>query len=161
MRTGVASVKIDRCSNIDGVLAEDVERSRGGDPDSAPRDRFRLTIAVLMLDIETEWTLNALLTTSSSYRKCSKRRTLDHSAQATSLMQIEGMTKCSLTARGFGCGSGMVSVAEPSLRYSDCPKSRPRLPQEFRTRIGETASRIELECFPRRSKWTAQFRPKT
>ena len=53
MRTGVASVKIDRCSNIDGVLAEDVERSRGGDPDSAPRDRFRLTVAMLMLDIET------------------------------------------------------------------------------------------------------------
>ena len=25
-----------------------------------------------MLDIETEWTLNASLTTSSSYRKCSK-----------------------------------------------------------------------------------------
>jgi hypothetical protein len=37
----------------------------------------RLTVAVLLLDIETEWTLNALLTTSSSYRKCSKRRTLD------------------------------------------------------------------------------------
>ena len=30
----------------------------------------------------------------------------------------------------------MVSVAELSLRYSDCPKSRPKLPQEFRTRIG-------------------------
>jgi hypothetical protein len=53
----------------------------------------RLTVAVLMLDIETEWTLNALLTTSSSYRKCSKRRTLDHSAQATSLLQIEGTTR--------------------------------------------------------------------
>jgi hypothetical protein len=26
----------------------------------------RLTVAVLMLDIETEWTLNASLTTSSS-----------------------------------------------------------------------------------------------
>jgi hypothetical protein len=43
---------------------------------------LRLTIATLMLDIETEWTLNASLTTSSSYRKCSKRRTLDHSAQS-------------------------------------------------------------------------------
>ena len=53
----------------------------------------RLTVAVLMLDIETEWTLNALLTTSSSYRKCSKRRTLDHSAQAISLLQIEGATR--------------------------------------------------------------------
>ncbi len=55
--------------------------------------RFCLTVAVLMLDIETEWTLNALLTTSSSYRKCSKRRTFDHSAQATSLLQIEGTTR--------------------------------------------------------------------
>jgi len=53
----------------------------------------RLTVAVLMLDIETEWTLNASLTTSSSYRKCSKRRTLDQSAQATSLLQIEGTTR--------------------------------------------------------------------
>jgi hypothetical protein len=53
MGTGVATVRIDSCSNIEGVLAEDVERSRGGDPDSAPRDRFRLTVAVLMLDIET------------------------------------------------------------------------------------------------------------
>jgi hypothetical protein len=53
----------------------------------------RLTVAVLMLDIKTEWTLNALLTTSSSYRKCSRRRTLDRSAQATSLPQIEGTTR--------------------------------------------------------------------
>ena len=41
----------------------------------------------------------------------------------------------------------MASVAELSLRYSDCPKSRFKLSQEFRTRIGETYSRIELECF--------------
>jgi Rhodanese-like domain len=47
----------------------------------------------------------------------------------------------------FGCGNGMESVAEPSLWYSDCPKSRAKLRQEFRTRIGETYSRIELECF--------------
>jgi hypothetical protein len=39
---------------------------------------YCLTGAVLILDIETEWTLNASLTTSSSYRRCSKRRTLDH-----------------------------------------------------------------------------------
>src|ERR1700676_1920494 len=39
-------------------------------------------------------------------------------------------------ARGFGSGNTMVSVAELSLRYSDCPKSRPKLPQEFRTQIG-------------------------
>jgi hypothetical protein len=74
----------------------------------------RLTVAVFLLDIETEWTLNALLTTSSSYRKCSKRRTLDHSAQATSLLRIEGTTKCSHIARGFSFGSAMASVAEPS-----------------------------------------------
>ena len=76
-----------------------------------------LTNATLMLDIETEWTLNALLTTSSSYRRCSKRPTLDHSAQATSLLPIEGTTKCSRTARGSGFGSGMASVAD--LRSSD------------------------------------------
>src|SRR6476646_5209331 len=64
-------------------------------------------------------------------------------------------------ARGFGSGNTMVSVAELSLRYSDCSKSRPKLPQEFRTPIGETYSRIELQCFRRRSKWIAQFRPKT
>jgi hypothetical protein len=92
----------------------------------------RLTIAVLMLDIETEWTLNASLTTSSSYRKCSKRRTLDHSAQATSLPPIEGTTKCLRIVRGFGSGSTMASVAELSLRYSGCPKSRPKPSLEFR-----------------------------
>jgi hypothetical protein len=64
------------------------------------------------------WTLNALLTTSSSYRKCSKRRTLDHSAQAISLLQIEGTTKYSHIARGFSFGSVMACVAEPNLRYS-------------------------------------------
>ena len=41
----------------------------------------------------------------------------------------------------------MASVADLSLRYSDCPKSSPKLPHEFRTRIEETYSRIELECF--------------
>ena len=80
---------------------------------------FRLTVPVLMLDIETEWTLNALLTTSSSYRKCSKRRTLDHSAQATSRLPIGCMMKRSPTAHGFGSGSPMASVAEPSLQCSD------------------------------------------
>ena len=79
----------------------------------------RLTVAVLMLDIETGWTLNALLTTSSSYRKCSKRRTLDHSAQATSRLQIEVTMRSSPTARGFGSGNAMASVAEPSLQCFD------------------------------------------
>src|SRR5579864_7120763 len=50
-------------------------------------------------------------------------------------------------ALGFGSGNTMASVAERSLRYSDCPKSRPKLSQEFRTRIGETYLCIELECF--------------
>jgi hypothetical protein len=50
-------------------------------------------------------------------------------------------------ARGFGSGNTMASVADLSLRYSDCLKSRAKLPQEFRTRIGETYSRIELVCF--------------
>jgi hypothetical protein len=55
-----------------------------------------LTTATLMLDIETEWTLNALLPRLSSYRKCSK---LGHSAQATSLLPIAGTTKCSHSSR--------------------------------------------------------------
>jgi hypothetical protein len=50
-------------------------------------------------------------------------------------------------ARGFGSGNTMAFVAELSLRYSDCPKSRFKRSQEFRTRIGETYSRIKLECF--------------
>jgi hypothetical protein len=72
----------------------------------------RLTNATLMLDIETEWTLNASLTRFSSYRKCSKLRISGHSAQATSLLPIEGTTKCSRIARGFGCGSSSGFAAE-------------------------------------------------
>ena len=41
---------------------------------------------------------------------------ISHSAQATSLLPIEGTTKLSRRARGFGSGSGMASVADPSLR---------------------------------------------
>jgi Rhodanese-like domain len=41
----------------------------------------------------------------------------------------------------------MEPVAEPSLGYPDCPKSRAKLRQEFRKRIEGTYSRIELECF--------------
>ena len=44
---------------------------------------------------------------------------LDRSAQATSRLPIEGTTKCSRTARGFGCGSGMGFVAEPSPQCFD------------------------------------------
>ena len=72
----------------------------------------RLTNVTLMSDIETEWTLNASLTRLSSYRKCSKRRILGHSAQATSLLRIGGTTKCSRIALGFDFGSVMVSVVE-------------------------------------------------
>jgi len=52
-----------------------------------------IDLPAVLLDIETEWTWNALLTTLSSYRKCSKRRTLDHSAQTTSRLQIKGTTR--------------------------------------------------------------------
>jgi hypothetical protein len=65
----------------------------------------------------------------------------------TSRLRIEGTTMRSRIARGFEFGRVMVSVADRSLWYSDCPKLRPKLLQEFRTRIGETYSRIELECF--------------
>jgi len=77
---------------------------------------LRLTIAMLMSDIGTKWTLNASLTTLSSYRRCSKRRILDHSAQATSLLPIEGTTKCSLTVRGFGFGSISGFAADLKLK---------------------------------------------
>src|ERR1700746_2408306 len=61
-------------------------------------------------------------------------------------LRIVGTMKRSRIARGFGSGNTMASVAELNLRYSDCPKSRPKLPQEFRTRIGYSYLRIELEC---------------
>ena len=72
-----------------------------------------------LLDDWDAWTLNASLTTSSSYRKCSKRRTLDHSAQATSLPQIEGTTKCLPIVLGSGCGSILASVADLSPLQSN------------------------------------------
>ena len=95
-----------------------------------------------------EWTLNRPLPKSSGWSAFSRCRIADRCKQATSLLRIEGTTRCSQPALGFGCGSGMACVAELSLRYSDCPRSRPKLSQEFRTRIEETYSRIELECFP-------------
>jgi hypothetical protein len=57
------------------------------------------------------------------------------------------MMKSWRIARGFGFGRVTEFVAEPRLRCCDWAKSRAKLPQEFRTRIGETYSRIELECF--------------
>jgi len=41
-----------------------------------------------------------------------KRRILGHSAQATSLLRIEDMTKCSRIARGFAFGSTSAFAAE-------------------------------------------------
>jgi hypothetical protein len=75
---------------------------------------LRLTIAMLTLDIGTEPTLNASLTRLSSYRKCSKRRILGHSAQATSLLPIGGTTKCSRIALGLGFGSSTGFAADLS-----------------------------------------------
>jgi hypothetical protein len=56
--------------------------------------------------------VNASLTTLSSYRKCSKRRILDRSAQTTSLPPIEDTMKCSRIARGFAFGSSTGFAAE-------------------------------------------------
>ena len=75
---------------------------------------FSLTIATSLLDIGAKWTLSASLATLSSCRKCSKRRILGHSAQATSLLPIEGTTKCSRIAHGSGSGSISGFAAEPS-----------------------------------------------
>ena len=91
-----------------------------------------MTLAVLYVGYRDEWTLNALLTTSSSYRECSKRQILGPSAQATSLLQIEGTTKCSHIARGFSFGSVMACAAEPNPQYSGWAKRRARPLQEFR-----------------------------
>ena len=74
--------------------------------------RSSLTASRLLLDDCDAWTLNASLTRLNSYRKCSKRRILGHSAQATSRLRIDGMTKCSRIARGFGSGSGTEFAAE-------------------------------------------------
>jgi hypothetical protein len=44
---------------------------------------------------------------------------LDHSAQATSLLLIEGTTKCSLRVLGSGCGSISAFAADLNLQSSD------------------------------------------
>src|SRR5580658_10457578 len=89
--------------------------------------RFRLTAPRLLLDDCDAWTLNASLTRLSSYRKCSKRRILGPSAQATSLLPIEGTMKCSRTARGSEFGNGMASAAEASPQQSGLGKSKARV----------------------------------
>ena len=45
-------------------------------------------------------------------RKCSRHRISGHSAQATSLLPIEGTTKCSRIAHGFSFGSVTACAAE-------------------------------------------------
>jgi hypothetical protein len=84
-----------------------------GDARIAKKDqsRFRLTHSHFILDDCDAWT-NASLTRSSSYWKCSKRRILGHSAQATSLRRIEGTTRCSLLALGSASGSTSAFAAE-------------------------------------------------
>jgi hypothetical protein len=93
---------------------------------------------MLLLDIGTEWTLNAPLTRLSSYGKCLKRRILGHSAPATFLLRIGGMTKCSRTARGSGCGNILASVADLRLPRSHWATRRTKLPanghEEWRRR---------------------------
>jgi len=66
-----------------------------------------------------EWTLNELLTKSSSLKKCSKRRISGHSAQATSLPRIAAMTKCMRTVRGSASGRISVFAADPRIQCSD------------------------------------------
>jgi hypothetical protein len=92
------------------------EARMGADVRRATHESFRnpsrLTHSRFVPDDCGAWTLNASLTTSSSYKKCSKRRTLDHSAQATSRLRIGGTMRHSPIARGFGCGRGMASVAD-------------------------------------------------
>ena len=78
-----------------------------------PFDPFALYVGYCVA-----WTLNASLTKLSSYRKCSKRRILGHSAQATSLLPIEGTTKCSRRALGSAYGSILASAADLNPRES-------------------------------------------
>lgn len=87
----------------------------------------RLGAAQLVSYTIGEWTLNALLTKSSSLRKCSKRRISGHSAQAISRLRIEGMMNCWPAARGSSCGRILVSAAGLSLQCFDCPKPTARI----------------------------------
>jgi hypothetical protein len=74
---------------------------------------LRLTIAILMSDIGTEWTLNASLTTSSGLSDLSQCRTPDRSAGAIS-PRIEGKMERSRLARGlaFGSSTGFAAARE-------------------------------------------------
>ncbi len=81
--------------------------------------RIRLTAPRLLLDDCDAWTLNALLTRLSSYRRCTKRLIFGHSAVATSVLPIADTMKCSHIARGFSFGNGTGSAAEPSPQCFD------------------------------------------
>jgi hypothetical protein len=89
------------------------------------QSRFRLTHSHFILDDCEAWTLNASLTRSSSYWKCSKRRILGHSAQATSLRRIEGTTRCSLIALGsaFGSTSAFAAEVNPKAGFGFRPRA--------------------------------------
>ena len=81
--------------------------------------RSKLTSPRFLLNNGDEWTLNESLTRLGSYRRCSKRRTLGHSMQATSLPPIGGMTGLLPIALGSDCGSILAFVADLSLTSSD------------------------------------------
>ena len=58
--------------------------------------------------MDVEWVIDEI----EQLEGYSKRRIQALSAQAISLLRIEGTMRCWRTARGFGCGSIMASVAE-------------------------------------------------
>ena len=57
-----------------------------------------------------------------------QRRMPDRRARATSLLPIEGTTKCSRIALGFAFGSGMASVAAVKTMGASDSKLVPPLP---------------------------------
>ena len=128
-----------------------------------------LTIATLMSDSGTKWMLNASLTTSNSYRKCSKRRILGHSAQATSPLPTAGTMKCFRIARGSDSGSILASVAEAKAKVSLGFRARDASPDLKTSDIrGVSGSRkavdvsirqqtLALGALERRSSWPHEF----
>jgi hypothetical protein len=82
------------------------------------RTRFKEDILAEFLPPTKPPRKQRLIILCDGYRKCSKRRILGHSAQATSLLPIAGTMKCSHIARGFSSGGSMGSVADLSLPYS-------------------------------------------
>src|ERR1700723_579773 len=72
---------------------------------------------------------------------------IGHSAQPTSLMPIEGMTKCSRIAHGSGCRNGMDFVAEAKassglgFRANRIPLERRVTPHTNRSTLQHQRSR--------------------